>query len=82
MFAIVSPKEIQLPPGAVLRMPATWENYQSLCQQRGNGSIPRIKYRAGEVLLMSPLPKHGRDASLIADIIKVLLDYTRATSNS
>lgn len=25
---------------------------------------------------MSPLPKHGRDASLIADVIKVLLDYT------
>lgn len=56
-------------------MPATWENYQSLCQQRGDGSIPRIKYRTGEVLLMSPLPKHGRDASLIADMIKVLLDY-------
>jgi Uma2 family endonuclease len=23
---------------------------------------------------MSPLPKHGRDVSLVADIIKVLLD--------
>lgn len=75
MLAIVSPDKIHLPPGSVLRMPATWENYQSLCQQRGAGSIPRFKYRNGEVLLMSPLPKHGRDASLIADIIKVLLDY-------
>ncbi|MDV2997053.1 MAG: hypothetical protein N4J56_006758 [Chroococcidiopsis sp. SAG 2025] len=74
MFAIVSPEKIYLPPGTVVRMPATWENYLSLCQQRGDGSIPRIKYRTGEVLLMSPLPKHGRDASLIADIIKVLLD--------
>ncbi|CCQ67715.1 Protein of unknown function DUF820 [Crocosphaera watsonii WH 0402] len=25
---------------------------------------------------MSPLPKHGREASLIADIIKVLLDHS------
>jgi len=75
MFAIVSPEQIHLPPGTVVRMPATWENYQSLCQQRGDGSIPRIKYRTGEVLLMSPLPKHGRDASLIADMIKILLDY-------
>ena len=25
---------------------------------------------------MSPLPKHGRDASLIADAIKLLLDWT------
>ncbi len=76
MFALVSPNKIQLPAGAVVRLPATWQDYQKLCQQRGDGSIPRIKYRTGEVLLMSPLAKHGRDASLIADIIKVLLDYT------
>ena len=76
MFALVSPEKIQLPVGAVVRLPATWQDYQKLCQQRGDGSIPRIKYRYGEVLLMSPLPKHGRDVSLIADIIKVLLDHT------
>lgn len=76
MFALVSPDKIQLPPGAVVRLPATWQEYQTLCQQRGDGSLPRIKYHDGEVLLMSPLPKHGRDASLIADVIKVLLDYT------
>jgi Uma2 family endonuclease len=76
MFALVSPEKIQLPVGAFVRLPSTWQDYQKLCQQRGDRSIPRIKYRAGEILLMSPLPKHGRDASLIADIIKVLLDYT------
>jgi Uma2 family endonuclease len=76
MFALISPDKIQLPPGAVVRLPATWQEYQTLCQQRGDGSIPRIKYHNGEVLLMSPLPKHGREASLIADVIKVLLDYT------
>ena len=76
MFALVSPEKIQLPPGAVVRLLSTWQEYQTLCQQRGDGSLPRIKYHAGEVLLMSPLPKHGRDASLIADVIKVLLDYT------
>ncbi|NEQ22517.1 MAG: Uma2 family endonuclease [Microcoleus sp. SIO2G3] len=76
MFALVSPERIQLPPGAIVRLPATWQDYQALCQQRGDSSIPRMKYRDGEVLLMSPLPKHGREVSLIADIIKVLLDYT------
>ena len=82
MFAIISPEKIHLPPGSLLRIPATWENYQSLCQQRGDNSIPRIKYRNGEVLLMSPLPKHGRDASLIADIIKVLLDHNKLEYDS
>lgn len=75
MFAIVSPENLQLRPGTVLRTPATWEEYEHLSDQRGDGSIPRIKYRDGEMLLMSPLPKHGRDAHLIASIITTLLDH-------
>ena len=75
MFALISPEKIHLPAGAVVRLLATWQEYQTLCQQRGDASIPRMKYHTGEVLLMAPLPKHGRDASLIADIIKVLLDH-------
>jgi Uma2 family endonuclease len=75
MYALISPEKIQLPPGAVVRLPATWQDYQALCQQRGEGSIPRIKYRSGEVWLMSPLPRHGRDAHLIANIITTLLDH-------
>ncbi|MBE9035506.1 Uma2 family endonuclease [aff. Roholtiella sp. LEGE 12411] len=75
MFALVSPDKTQLPPGAVVRLIASWQEYQHLCDQRGDGSIPRIKYRNGEVLLMSPLPVHGRDANLLADVVKVLLDH-------
>lgn len=75
MFAVVSPEAIHLPAGAVVRLPASWQDYRQLRQQRNDSSIPRIKYRVGEVLLMSPLPKHGRDASLIADLIKALLDH-------
>jgi Uma2 family endonuclease len=76
MYALVSPEKIQLPVGAIVRLPATWQDYQRLRQQRGDGSIPRIKYHSGEVLLMSPLPKHGRDAHLIANVITTLLDHT------
>lgn len=75
MFALVSSEETQLPPGSVMRLLATWKEYQHLCDQRGDGSIPRLKYRNGEVLLMSPLPVHGRDANLLGDIVKALLDH-------
>lgn len=75
MFALVSPDKIQLPPGAVLRLPATWEDYQALNQQRGDHSIPRLKFRDGEVLLMAPLPQHGKDAHVIATFITTLLDH-------
>lgn len=75
MFALVSPDEIQLPPGTVMRMPASWDEYQTLHQQRGDNSIPRLKYRDGEVLLMAPLPQHGKDAHVIASLITTLLDH-------
>lgn len=74
MYAVISPQDIQLPPGTVVRMPGTWEDYCKLRDSRGDGSIPRIKYRNGEILLMSPLPRHGREANILADIVKVLLD--------
>ncbi|MFB2880400.1 Uma2 family endonuclease [Floridanema aerugineum] len=75
MFAVVTPEKIHLPPGAILRLPGSWEDYQKLVEQLGDRSIPRIKYRPGEILLMSPLLEHGRKTHIIADVVKVLLDY-------
>jgi Uma2 family endonuclease len=74
MYAVISRDKIQLPPGTVVRMPGTWQDYCALRDSRGDGSIPRIKYRDGEILLMSPLPRHGREANILADIVKALLD--------
>ncbi|MDX2214331.1 MAG: hypothetical protein SFY66_13660 [Oculatellaceae cyanobacterium bins.114] len=34
MFALVSPEKIQLPPGSVVRLPATWDEYQALNSHR------------------------------------------------
>jgi len=75
MFAVVTPEKIHLPAGAIVRLPGNWQDYQKLVEQLGDRSIPRIKYRPGEILLMSPLPAHGREANIIADVVKVLLDY-------
>ncbi|MCT7955411.1 Uma2 family endonuclease [Laspinema palackyanum] len=74
MYAVISPEEIKLPAGSVVRLPGTWQNYCQLRDSRGDSSIPRIKFRNSEILLMSPLPKHGRDAHLIAAIITTVLD--------
>ncbi len=77
MFTVISPEKIQLPPGTLVRLLGSWQDYQLLSQLRGDGSTPRIKYRPGEIILMSPLPEHGRNANVIADVAKVLLDYLR-----
>ncbi len=74
MYALISRDKIQLPAGTVVRMPGTWQDYCALRQSRGEGSLPRIRYRKGEILLMSPLPRHGREANIVADIVKMLLD--------
>ncbi|MBP0019380.1 MAG: Uma2 family endonuclease [Cyanobacteria bacterium SBLK] len=74
MYAVISSQKTQIPPGTVVRIPGTWQDYKILCESRGDGSIPRIKYRLGEILLMSPMPKHGREAHLLASIAIALLD--------
>lgn len=75
MITVVTPNQIQLSSGTLVHLLGDWKDYQRLIQQRGDKPNPRIKYRKGEILLMSPLPKHGREANAIADFIKVLLDY-------
>lgn len=74
MYAVISREKIQLPAGTVVRMPGTWQDYCALRDSRGDGSIPRIKFRNGEILLMSPQLRHGREANILADVVKALLD--------
>lgn len=75
MRTVITPERIELPPGTVVKMLGSWQDYQLLSQQLGDRCSPRIKYRPGEILLMAPLPEHGRDVSLLADIAKVLLEH-------
>jgi Uma2 family endonuclease len=74
MYALVSREKTELPPGTVIRMPGTWRDYCTLRDNRGDSSNPRIKFRNGEILLMSPLPRHGREAHLLARIVEALLE--------
>ncbi len=75
MNTVITSEKIELPAGAVLKLLGNWQEYQRMLLQLGDRSLPRIKYRPGEILLMAPLPEHGRDASLLADIAKVFLDH-------
>jgi Uma2 family endonuclease len=75
MYAVISAERTQIPIGSVMQIPGTWEDYCILRNSRGDSSIPRIKYQNGEISLMSPLPRHGREANILADIVKVLLEH-------
>jgi hypothetical protein len=45
MFALVSPEKIQLPADSLVRLPATWQDYQSLYDRRRDASISPINDR-------------------------------------
>jgi Uma2 family endonuclease len=67
----------ELMPGSFLRLACSWTDYQRMAQARGDSSIPRLKYRNGELLIMVPLPEHGKNAHLIARAAEVLLEQER-----
>jgi Uma2 family endonuclease len=74
----LAPNRIELAPGddIVLRF-KTWQDYENLLQQRGDLVLPKIRYNAitQEIRLMSPLPRHGKSADLLADLVKLLLKH-------
>jgi Uma2 family endonuclease len=76
MYAVISREKIHLPPGTVVRMEGkTWQDYQALVEQLGDRVLPRIKYRPGEILLMAPMARHGREAHVLAAVAEILLDH-------
>ena len=75
MYAVISPEKIEIPPGAVFQIPGSWDDYETLSQQLGDRSIPRLKYRLGEIWLMSPLPEQGRNLHIIASVVTTILDH-------
>jgi hypothetical protein len=39
VYALISTDRFQMPPGAVMRIPETWQDYCQLRDSRGDGSI-------------------------------------------
>lgn len=55
----------------------TWEDYEALLARREDKAGLRIRYNSTtqEIRIMSPLPKHGNQADLLADLVKALLRH-------
>lgn len=75
MLPTITHNKIDLPPGTLLHFPATLDEYEKILAQLGDRAIPRIRFRGNHILLMSPLPEHGKEIDVIADIVKTLLRH-------
>jgi Uma2 family endonuclease len=53
----------------------TWQDYEALLASREDKAGLRIRYneKTQEIRIMSPLPRHGNQADLLADLVKALL---------
>lgn len=77
---IITEDIISLDPGdeLILRF-RSWEDYETLLKRRGDKAGLRLRYNSKnqEIRIMSPLPKHGNQADLLADLVKALLRKER-----
>jgi Uma2 family endonuclease len=72
---VIKPDVLDLPAGSVVRVPASWQEYQDMVERLGDRTLPRLKYRQGDLLFMVPLPEHGKQLDIIVDMVKVLLRH-------
>lgn len=75
MLPTITPDKIDLPPGTLLHFPGTLADYQQIAAQLGDRPIPRLRFRNNHILLMSPLPEHGKEIDVIADLVKAMLRH-------
>ncbi|HKS24470.1 MAG TPA: Uma2 family endonuclease [Thermoanaerobaculia bacterium] len=48
----------------------SWEDYEHVCDMRGDGSVPRIHYLEGELEAMTPCREHHRLGSGIGRLVE------------
>ena len=75
MLPTITPDEIDLPAGTILKFPGTIADYEEILSRLGDRSIPRLRFRDNQILLMSFLPEHGKEIDVIVDIVKAILRH-------
>lgn len=75
---IITQDTIDLAPGdeLILRF-RTWNDYENLLIRRRDKAGLKIRYSSvtQEIRIMSPLPGHGKNTDILADLVKALLRY-------
>lgn len=78
LLPTISEDTISLAPGdeLILRF-RTWEDYEALLARREDKAGLRIRYssKTQEIRIMSPLPRHGKNSDILADLVKALLRH-------
>ena len=67
--------QLIVPPGNKVRLQnVSWEMYESILEELGEGYAVRLAYYKGTLEIRMPLPKHEKAKSLIGYLVNVLLE--------
>ena len=67
--------QLIVPPGnTVLLKNISWQMFEKVLNDLGEGYAARIAYDKGTLEIKMPLPKHERAKAIIGDLVKVLLE--------
>jgi Uma2 family endonuclease len=68
-------KQLIVPPGNKVRLQnVSWEMYESILEELGEGYAIRLTYYKETLEIRMPLPKHEKAKSLIGDFVKLMLE--------
>jgi Uma2 family endonuclease len=68
-------KQLIVPPGNKVRLQnVSWEMYESILEELGEGYAIRLTYYKETLEIRMPLPKHEKAKSLIGYLVNVLLE--------
>ena len=68
-------KQLSIPPGQrVLLENVSWQMFESILDELGEGRAARISYNQGTLEIMTPLPEHENDKVIIGDFVKAILE--------
>ncbi|NJL22226.1 MAG: Uma2 family endonuclease [Leptolyngbyaceae cyanobacterium SM1_3_5] len=71
----ISIDRIRVPPGQrVLLQAVSWEEFEAILEELGEGRSTRIAYDNGTLEIMTPLPEHEASKEIIGDLLKALLE--------
>jgi Uma2 family endonuclease len=68
-------KQLIVPPGNKVRLQnVSWEMYESILEELGEGYAMRLTYYKETLEIRMPLPKYEKAKSLIGDFVKLMLE--------
>lgn len=67
------------PGGEIILRHQTWDDYEALLKTRQDRAAIKVRFssKTSEILIMAPLPRHGKQSATLTDLVKVLLRYTQ-----